>query len=101
MSMDDDEDEIKDDSADDYLSIVDYLMFYNKLDHFILCHDWQNIELHLQTEEGTREANTAVFEDLIQEWFPLHLVYLTGKILPPTLRAPSLMHHVMFQLQHF
>jgi hypothetical protein len=101
MSMDDDEDVIKDDSADDYLSIVDYLFLCNKLAHLILCHDWHNIELHLQTEEGAREANTAVFEDLIQGWFPLHLVYLPGKLLPPALRSPSLMHHVMFQLQHF
>jgi hypothetical protein len=72
MSMDDDEDVIEDDSEDDDSSIgvsdedvIEddseddessrgvYLVFDNKLAHFILRHDWQNIELHLRTEEGT------------------------------------------------
>jgi hypothetical protein len=52
MSMDDDEDVIEDGSEDDDSSIVDYLVFDNKLAYFILRHDWQNIGLNLQTEEG-------------------------------------------------
>jgi hypothetical protein len=92
---------IEDDSEDDDSSRSVYIVFDNKLAHFILRHDLQNIELHLQTEEGTREANTAVFDDAIVEWFPLHLIYLPGELLLPASISPSLIHPVIFQLHHF